>query len=106
MAIFKTTATGSGNISSTTSPGRPFALESVTLHLSAAGGANDLTVSLDANAGAEYDVVLFTQDMTSVTDLVWQPDRPIECAEDDKIVVTWTNASSRDYGLTVRWAGR
>ena len=106
MSVFVQTATGTGNIATTVTPGGASALESITLHLSAAGGANDLTITVDANAGAAYDTVLLTQDMTLVTDLVWQPDRPIEMVSGDKIVLAWTNASSRTYGLTVKWSGR
>ena len=106
MAIFKTTATGAAAISTTVSPGRAFALESVAVHLSAAGGAGNLTVTVDANAGAAYDVVLKTIDMTSITDWVWQPERPIELASGDKVVIAWANAGEKTYGLTVRWSGR
>ena len=106
MSLFSQSATGSGNIAETVNPGRAFALESVTVHLSAAGGANNLTVTLDANAGAAYDVVLKTQDMSAVTDLVWKPERPIECVNGDKIVIAWTNGSGRTYGLMAQWSGR
>lgn len=106
MSLLYATATGAAAINTTVSPGRPFALESVAVHLSAAGGAGDLTVTLDANAGAAYDVILLTQDMTSIADLLWQPDRPIELAKDDKIVVAWANAGAKTYGLTVRYWGR
>jgi len=106
MAVFSQTATGAGNISVEVDPGRAFALESVKLHLSAAGAANNLTVTFDAGAGAAYDTVLLTQDMTTVTDLVWQPDSPLEFSSGDKIAIAWVNGSSRTYGLTVKWSGR
>lgn len=97
------TATGSGNIAESVDPGKAFYLVEVRLHLSAAGAANDLTVTLDALAGAGYDVVLLTQDMTTVTDLVWRPDQPAQFVNGDKIVIAWTNGSSRTYGLEVIW---
>lgn len=106
MSMMRQLATGNGAISDTVSPSGPFALESVSLHLSGAGGAGNLTVTLDADAGAAYDVVLLTQDMTAVTDLVWQPERPIEFGKDDKIVIAWANGAGRTYGLTTRWSGR
>ena len=99
-------ATGAEAINTTIAPGRAFALESVSVHLNGAGGAGNLTVTVDAAAGAAYDVVLKTIDMTSVTDWVWQPDRPIELAKDDKIIIAWANAGTKTYGLTVRWSGR
>jgi hypothetical protein len=59
---------------------------------------------LDANAGAAYDTVLLTQDMTSVVDLHWQPDRPINFSTGDKLVVAWDNGSTRTYGLELVWS--
>jgi hypothetical protein len=85
-------------------PGKAGQLHELKIHLSAAGGAGNLTVTLDANAGAEYDTVLLTQDMTSVTDLLWQPDQPVYFDKGDKIVVAWANANSRTYGLEVKYS--
>jgi hypothetical protein len=79
-------------------------LHEVRLHLSAAGGAGNLTVTLDANAGAAYDTVLLTQDMTLVTDLLWQPTLPIPYDKGDKIAIAWANGSSRTYGLEVKFS--
>ena len=106
MSQFKDIATGNAAISKTITPGVPFALESILLHLSAAGGAANLTVTLDSGDGAAYDTVLLTQDMTLVTDLLWQPDRPIELESGDKIVIAWANGAGRTYGLTLKWLGR
>ena len=110
MKVFKQFSNGAAAVAMTAAPNRAFdydyALDSVGIHLSAAGAAGNLTVTLDAAAGSAYDVVLLTQDMTTITDLFWQPDRPVELAEDDKIVVAWANASTRTFGLTVRWFGR
>lgn len=97
-------ATGAAAIASTLEPGQSFQLEEMRLHLSAAGGAANLTVTLDANAGAAYDTVLFTQVMTTVTDLHWQPERPINFSTGDKLIVAWDNASARTYGLEVVWS--
>ena len=106
MSLRVNTSTGSSAILTTVSPGADFALESISLHLSAAGGAGNLTVTIDAAAGAAYDVALPTQDMTSIANLFWQPERPIELSKDDKVVVAWANASGRTYGLIVRYRGR
>ena len=51
-----TRATGSGAVSITINPERAWQLDEIRVHLSAAGGAGNLTVTLDANAGAAYDV--------------------------------------------------
>jgi hypothetical protein len=106
MSVFFQKATGAAAIAETVTPSGPFALDSISLHLSAAGAAGTLTVTLDAYAGSVYDLLLYSQDMTSVTDLLWQPERPIELESGDKIVIAWTNASTRTYGLITRWLGR
>lgn len=85
-------------------PGKAGQLHELRIHLSAAGGAGNLTVTLDAIAGSEYDTVLLTQDMTSITDLVWQPDVPVHLDNGDKVVIAWANASSRTYGLEVKFS--
>ena len=105
-ALYSQVATGAGNIAVTVSPAGAYALESISIHLSDAGAANNLTVTLDAAAGSAYDAVLLTQDMTSVTNLLWQPERPIECADGDMILIAWTNGSTRTYGMIVKWSGR
>jgi hypothetical protein len=106
MSLLKSVSTGAAAISTTITPTASSALDSIMLHLSAAGGAANLTVTIDAIAGAAYDTVLLTQDMTLVTDLLWQPDRPIELDSGDKIVIAWANGAGRTYGLTVNWLGR
>lgn len=98
------TATGSAAINTTVTPGVAARLEQLTLHLSAAGGAGNLTVTLDNGTGAAYDAVLLTQDMTSVTDLLWVPQKPILLKATDALVIAWANASSRTYGLEVWWS--
>jgi hypothetical protein len=98
-------ATGGGAINETINPACAFQLEHVKLHLSAAGGAGSLTVTVDAVQGAAYDVVLKTQDMTSVTDLVWSPERPLSFRNGDQLKVAWANDNTRTYGLEVGWRG-
>lgn len=106
MSLLKSTATGNVAIAKTVTPSQASALDSITLHLSAAGGAGNLTVILDAIAGPAYDTALLTQDMTLVTDLLWLPERPIELDRGDSIVIAWANAAGRTYGLTVNHLGR
>jgi len=88
-------------INKTLKPGKPFALKEVRIHLSGAGGAGNLTITVSNSRSSAYNHVLKTQDMTSVTDLVWQPDNPMEFNEYDSIVVAWANASTRTYGLDI-----
>ena len=90
-------------INKTISPACPFGSVQLKVHLNAVGGAGNLTVTVDANAGAAYDVVLLTQDMTLVTDLLWVPPDRLEFQEGDKLVVAWANAGGKTYGLEVSW---
>ena len=98
-------ATGSGNIASTLAPTTSWQLEEIRLHLSAAGAANNLTATIDSITGATYNIVLLTQDMTAVVDLVWKPSSPMEFKLGDELDIAWTNGSSRDYGLEIIFKG-
>lgn len=94
---------GSGDIAVRVAPGKEFALHEVRLHLAAAGGANNFTIARETPEGSEFAVVLKTQDMTSATDVVYQPTRPHQFREDEEIVCAWTNGSSIAWGLEVVW---
>ena len=96
-------ATGNGAIASTLAPGRQIELVCVKLHLSAAGGAaEDFTVTIDSATDAVYDVVLFSQDMNAVADVVWVPERPIPIMKDE-IDFAYNNGNTRTYGLEVNY---
>jgi hypothetical protein len=94
-------ATGAAAIAKTIAPGRPWELESIRVHLSAAGGAGNLTAIIDNGVGAAYDHNLLTQDMTAVTDLTWSPDTPMLFSEDDELDIAWANAGTKTYGLEI-----
>jgi hypothetical protein len=96
-------ATGGVAIASTLAPGKAWQLESIRLHLSAAGGAGDFTATLDHGAGAAYDLVIATQDMTTTTDYVWHTERPMEFDADTELDFAYANANTRTYGLEVIW---
>ena len=81
-------------------PGGHYELKSMTAHFSADPGVENLTVTLDTNAGAVYDMNLLTQAMSGVTDLLWQPDGIILEAG-DQIEIAMTNASTRTYGIQI-----
>lgn len=100
--IGTTKATGSAAISVTVNPGRPWQLEEIRVHLDAVGAAGNLTATVDAAAGAVYDTVILTQDMTAVTDLVFIPDRPMLFENGDKLIVAWANAGGKTYGVEVK----
>ena len=99
-------ATGAAAIASTLAPGTAWQLEGIKVHLSAAGGAGDLTATIDHGTGAEYDIVILRKDMTSVVDYVWKLERPMEFGEDDELDLAWANAGAKTYGLEVIWKAR
>jgi len=98
-------ATGAVAIASTLAPGVAWQLESIRVHLSAAGGAGDLTATIDHGSNAVYDILILTQDMTAVTDLVWSPERPMEFLADDELDIAYANANTRTYGLEIVYKG-
>jgi hypothetical protein len=74
----------------------------VRIHLSAAGGAGNLTITNDSGIAATvYDTVLATQDMTAVTDYVFKPEIPHAFFEGDVLKIAWPNAQNKTYGLEV-----
>lgn len=96
-------ATGIVALATTLAPGKAFQLLEVRIHLSAVGGAGNLTATVDAIAGAAYDLNVITQDMTALTDLVWQPDSPMHFDDGDEIDFAWANAGGKTYGLEVKF---
>lgn len=94
-------ATGAAAIALSVDPGRAFQLEEVKIHLNAVGETGNLTATIDSAAGAPYDCVVLNQDMTAVTNLLFQPDRPIILFEDDKLNFAWANANLVTYGIEV-----
>lgn len=96
----------SGAIALSVEPGRAWQLECIKVHLNAAGGAGSLTAKVDAEAGAVYDVVVLTQDMTAATDVVYIPTRPIPMDAGDKLIVAWPNAGDKTYGVEVKYSLR
>jgi hypothetical protein len=106
MSTFTTVATGTAAIATTVAPNIDWQLEEVRLTLSSAGGAGSLTITVDHGSGSAFDVNLLTQDMTSVTTLVWSPARPKEFRSNDEVDIAWANANGRTYGLEVIHKGR
>ena len=112
MSLMTARATGAAAVAMVVAPGYQFQLEEIQIHLSAAGGAGNLTVTLDGGAvAAVYDTVLMTQDMTAITDLVWVPARPLRFtytdgvpATSDHLDLVYANANNRTYGITVLYS--
>lgn len=102
MRVARATAE-TGAIALTIDPGVPFRLIAIKVHLNAVGGAGDLTVTTDANAGTTYDAVLALQDMSAIADYVYVPTNPIPFVVGDKVVIAWTNSGNKTYGIEVFW---
>jgi len=102
-AILSERATGTTAINLTVNPGRQWKFDNLTLHLSAAGGSGILTITLDAAAGTDYDTIIFTQDMTLLADLYFQPDPQMNLKAGDGLKITWPNAGGKTYGLEVNY---
>ena len=96
-------ATGAAAIAETLAPGVAWQLEGISVHLSAAGGAGDLTATVDHSVGSAYDLVVLTQDMTSTTDYIWHLERPLEFDADTELDIAWANAGAKTYGLEIIW---
>jgi len=105
-SVFKVNGTGALAIatSMTVPAGRTYQLLSVSLKYNTAPTTSeDFTVTLNANAGAAYDVVLYTVDpsVDAVTSLLWQPDEPVYLEGGDAIDVAYTNTDTRTYGVQI-----
>lgn len=96
--------TGSGAISSTTTPNDACVIHEVRIHLSAGSNTQNLTISLDSHLGSAYDVTLDIRDMATSTDYVWRPGQPVPMGVGDGLAVTWANALSRTWGIDVVWS--
>ena len=104
MRMHSRATAAAGAIAHTLAPTTQFQLNEVRVHLDIAGGAGDLTVTLTALAGAAYNQVLLTQDMTAILDVILLPAQPHDFVAGDAIVVDWANVNNRTYGLDVIWS--
>ncbi len=94
-------ATGAAAIAVTLAPATRFRIREIRIHLSAAGGAGNLTVTVNAADGAAYDTVLLTQNMTAVTDYLYKPDYPLQFESGDEVDIAWANGGTKTYGLVI-----
>ena len=97
-------SSGAAAISITVSPGEPWELEGIKVHLSAAGAAGNLTVTVDSAHGSAYNTVLFTQAMVGLTDVDkrWNPTQKF-ISKNDKVVIAYTNTGSKTWGIEVTY---
>jgi hypothetical protein len=98
------TATGAVAVAATFDPHGPCTVLHMTYHGDGAVTTEEnLTVTLDANAGAAYDTVLTAIDMNSQTDtqnVTWTPTNLV-LANGDKLVVAFPNTETNTYGLSI-----
>lgn len=101
--------TGAAAIDHTITPGRPFRLVGVRLHLSAAPTTSEnFSIGLNDGKAAAYDTVLYKRDFSvgSLTDLVLSAsdlslDSDHMFKATDFLDIDWTNTDTSTYGLTV-----
>lgn len=84
-------------------PDHAWQIVSVRLHVGAVGWFGDFTVTLDSAELPAHNVVFFRQDMTAVTDVYWEPDRPIVLRPEDNLRFQWINKFQERWGLETIW---
>ena len=97
--------TGSGAISfEITAPtsGKNWSLQRIEIHFSKASTKSEnLVIAKDDNDNAVYDVKYYNNNIStsSITDIVYLPEKDITLDADDKIVVTYANTDTAVYGI-------
>ena len=82
-----------GALSLSTSFGRKFKLEQVTIHASVAI-TETVTVTLVSAQGANYNVVLVARDLVGEQDFIFRPQGECNLQAGDEIKVQCTNANT------------
>jgi len=105
-SVYKVNVTGAAAIAAslTVPASATYQLISVTMHADAAATTSEnLTITLNANAGAAYDTLLYSLDLSaaSTVDLVWYPDEPLLLEGGDAVDVAFTNTDTDTYGVQI-----
>jgi len=105
-SVYKINGTGADAIatSMTVPAGATYRLVSVSCKFNVAPTtAEDFTVTLDANAGAAYDVLLYTIDPStlSLTSLFWYPEEEMDLEGGDAVDVAYPNTDKKTYGVQI-----
>ena len=105
-SIYKISEEGTGpvNVSMTVPPGSVYRLHSVSIKFNAAPVTSEsLTITYDALAGVNYDVLLYTIDpsITSITSLIWKPDELQFLHGADAVDIFYNNNDGRTWGCQV-----
>ncbi len=101
--MFTKEITGAGAIDYTVENTGPWLLREVRIHLQAASAAENFITRIDAAKGHQWDVILDTIAMSALVDASYLPIRPRYGLKGDKIRITYPNASTVEYGLTIVW---
>jgi len=103
-SIYKPTDHGNGPVHqyATVPAGEHYRLVSVTVTFTVAPTTSEnLTITLDANAGARWDSILYTVDPggAAADSIVWMPDEELFLEGGDAVQVDYTNTDVRDWGI-------
>ena len=97
-------ATGSSALAETLAPGyagKLVRIVSIRLHLSAGGGSETFSASVDSATNAVYDGPLYSQSVSGATDFFTTRDYYVDGG--DEIDFALTNGGSATWGLEVVW---
>ncbi len=105
-SVYKVNVTGAGAIAAslTVPASATYQLISVTMHSDGAATTSELfTITLDAKAGAAYDTLLYSLDLSSAStvDLAWFPDEALLLEAGDAIDVAFANSDTDTYGVQI-----
>ncbi len=106
-AMVAETFTTADTVKVAVAPGAPFEFIGFEIHLSSAPTTSEaFTLTVDADAGALFDTLLYTQDFSadSVVSKIWYPDKRLLYPNGKDIIrVAWTNTDTRNYGLKLKY---
>lgn len=82
----------------------PWRLHEIRLHLDAAAGDETITARLDSDTGGEHNVLVFSQNLNGLVDVIQQYDTPLHFEAADILDFDWVNAGSLTYGLEILYS--
>lgn len=94
----------SGALSESAAIVKPSRLTSVTLHFDTAPTTSEnFTVTVNMNAGAAYDTVIYSVNpsSSSATSILYQPDDELWLEPGDVIDVAFTNTDNNTWGVQI-----
>lgn len=94
-------ATGAAALSHTFTPTNQVYITNIRLHLSAAATQETFSVYINSAKGSAYDTVLYSKDLTDLTDVSWIPAGKLLVNANDVITLTWTNTDTRTWGTEI-----